>query len=37
VVDVFKIAEVLAENVKENSGKDVGIVAHYGSYTTGKA
>lgn len=37
MVDVFKVAEVLVENVKENYGKDVGIIAYYGSYAIGEA
>ena len=37
MVDVFKVAEILVENLKEGYGEDVGIVAYYGSYATGDA
>jgi len=37
MTDVFKVAELLVDNLKQKYGDDVGIVAYYGSYATGDA
>ncbi|MBC8229427.1 hypothetical protein H8E77_07770 [bacterium] len=37
MIDVFKIAEILVDNVKAKYADDIAIVAYYGSYAQGRA
>ena len=37
MIDVFKVADILVENVKAKYAEDIAIVVYYGSYAQGKA